>query len=146
MLDTDGTLQLKVDAGDQLQRHLLERRRHHDVLHRHDDQADPRLRLRQRAAAPSANASIAVDTAAHGYDSSPDGMTIDANGNLWVAFCHGGCVTCFDPTTGKELRKVELPCVETTACAFGGAEARSLVRHHRDSQQQSKKPTPARSS
>ena len=67
-----------------------------------------------------ANASIAVDTAAHGYDSSPDGMTIDANGNLWVAFCHGGCVTCFNPTTGKELRKVELPCLETTACAFGG--------------------------
>ena len=68
------------------------------------------------------NASIAVDTAAHGYDSSPDGMTIDADGNLWVAFCHGGCVTCFNPTTGKALRKVELPCVETTACAFGGAK------------------------
>jgi sugar lactone lactonase YvrE len=66
------------------------------------------------------NATIAVDTGDHGYASSPDGMTIDANGNLWVAFCHGGCVTCFDPTAGKELRKVELPCLETTACAFGG--------------------------
>ena len=46
--------------------------------------------------------------------------TIDANGNLWVALCHGGCVTCFDPNTGEQLRKVDLPCVETTACAFGG--------------------------
>lgn len=66
------------------------------------------------------NATIAVDTAGHGYASSPDGMTIDADGNLWVAFCHGGCVTCFNPNTGKELQKIELPCLETTACAFGG--------------------------
>jgi sugar lactone lactonase YvrE len=53
-------------------------------------------------------------------DSSPDGMTIDADGNLWVAFCHGACVACFDPRTGKEIRRVEIPCLETTACAFGG--------------------------
>ncbi len=63
---------------------------------------------------------ILVDTEAKGYDSSPDGMTIDADGNLWVAFCHGGCVVCFDAQTGEQLRKVDLPCVETTACAFGG--------------------------
>ena len=63
---------------------------------------------------------ILVDTEAKGYDSSPDGMTIDSNGNLWVAFCHGGCVTCFDGRSGEQLRKVDLPCVETTACAFGG--------------------------
>jgi sugar lactone lactonase YvrE len=66
------------------------------------------------------NARIAVDTAALGYDSSPDGMTIDSDGKLWVAFCHGGCVSCFDPNTGEQLRKVDLPCVETTACTFGG--------------------------
>lgn len=51
---------------------------------------------------------------------SPDGMTIDTDGNLWIAFCHGACVVCYDPTTGKELRRVDLPCLETTACAFGG--------------------------
>ena len=61
-----------------------------------------------------------IDTAAKGYASSPDGMTIDSNGNLWVAFCHGGCVTCFDPIKGKELQRIDLPCIETTACAFGG--------------------------
>ncbi|MGJ8672566.1 SMP-30/gluconolactonase/LRE family protein [Rubritalea sp.] len=53
-------------------------------------------------------------------DSSPDGMTIDADGNLWVAFCHGACVACFNPETGEEVRRVEIPCLETTACAFGG--------------------------
>jgi sugar lactone lactonase YvrE len=59
-----------------------------------------------------------ISTAQH--DASPDGMAIDADGNLWIAFCHGACVACFDPRTGKELRKIGLPCLETTACAFGG--------------------------
>lgn len=51
---------------------------------------------------------------------SPDGMTIDADGNLWIAFCHGACVICYQAETGKQLHRVELPCLETTACAFGG--------------------------
>ena len=65
-----------------------------------------------------------VSTAHH--DASPDGMTIDADGNLWIAFCHGACVACFNPVTGEELRKVDLPCLETTACAFGGPELADL--------------------
>ncbi len=67
------------------------------------------------------NPRTVVDTAAHGYASSPDGMTIDAEGMLWVAFCHGGCVVRFAPLIDKELQRVDLPCIETTACAFGGA-------------------------
>ena len=47
-------------------------------------------------------------------------MTIDNEGMLWVALCHGGMVIRVDPRNGELLRKVELPCVETTACAFGG--------------------------
>ncbi|MGZ0656271.1 SMP-30/gluconolactonase/LRE family protein [Coraliomargarita sp. W4R72] len=66
------------------------------------------------------NPRAVVDTAAHGYASSPDGMTIDSEGMLWVAFCHGGCVVRFNPACDKELRRVDLPCIETTACAFGG--------------------------
>jgi len=65
---------------------------------------------------------VAVDTAAAGYASSPDGMTIDADGNLWVAFCHGGCVACFDPNKKKQLLRIDLPCLETTSCTFGGPE------------------------
>ncbi len=63
-------------------------------------------------------AKVVISTAQHA--ASPDGMAIDAEGNLWIAFCHGACVICFDPRTGEELRKVDLPCLETTACAFGG--------------------------
>lgn len=59
-------------------------------------------------------------------EASPDGMTIDTDGHLWVAFCHGGCVSCFDPATGDELRRIALPCLETTACAFGGPDLADL--------------------
>ena len=53
-------------------------------------------------------------------NASPDGMTIDSNGNLWIAFCHGACVICYNPNTGKQIHRENLPCLETTACAFGG--------------------------
>lgn len=61
---------------------------------------------------------VVIDTKA--IDASPDGMTIDERGNLWVAFCHGACVACYNPKSGKEEHRVEIPCLETTACAFGG--------------------------
>lgn len=70
------------------------------------------------------NMRVAVSTAHH--ESSPDGMTIDAEGNLWVAFCHGACVCCYNPQTGEELRKIDLPCLETTSCAFGGEDLADL--------------------
>ena len=66
------------------------------------------------------NPRVVIDTVAQGYNSSPDGMTIDADGMLWVAFCHGACVVRFDPQKDKELQRIDLPCIETTACAFGG--------------------------
>lgn len=59
-------------------------------------------------------------------DASPDGMAIDSEGHLWIAFCHGGCVSCFDPATGDELHRVAIPALETTACAFGGPELKDL--------------------
>ncbi len=59
-------------------------------------------------------------------DASPDGMTIDSEGHLWIAFCHGGCVSCFDPENSDELHRVTLPCLETTACAFGGPDLKEL--------------------
>lgn len=65
-----------------------------------------------------------VSTAA--IDASPDGMAIDAAGRLWVAFCHGACVVCYDPATGEEVQRVEIPCLETTACAFGGPDLTDL--------------------
>ncbi len=58
--------------------------------------------------------------------SSPDGMTIDSEDRLWIAFCHGAKVVCFDPVSRKVIEKIDLPCIETTACAFGGADLGDL--------------------
>lgn len=51
---------------------------------------------------------------------SPDGMTIDRNGNLWVAQWGGYGVYCYNPQTGKLLKKIELPAPNVASCAFGG--------------------------
>lgn len=72
------------------------------------------------------HARVAVDTEAAGFDSSPDGMTIDSEDKLWIAFCHGGCVARFDPASGETLQRINIPAVETTACAFGGPELNRL--------------------
>ncbi len=61
-----------------------------------------------------------------GHAGSPDGMTIDAKDRLWIAFCHGSAVKCFDQATGTALAEVTLPCREVTACAFGGPELKDL--------------------
>lgn len=50
----------------------------------------------------------------------PDGMTIDAEGMLWVALFGGGRVTRWDPRTGRLLQTVHVPAARTSSCAFGG--------------------------
>jgi len=59
-------------------------------------------------------------------DAFPDGMSIDAEGNLWVALWGGWGVACFDPRTGKQLAKVEVPVEAVTSCCFGGPELTDL--------------------
>ena len=44
----------------------------------------------------------------------PDGMTVDAEGNLWVAFWGGSCVRCFG-SDGAEKARVDLPA-ECVTC------------------------------
>lgn len=70
------------------------------------------------------NERVIWDTSAD--SSSPDGMTIDSEDRLWVAFCHGAKVVCFDPASRSVQEEIKFPCVETTACAFGGPELRDL--------------------
>lgn len=56
----------------------------------------------------------------------PDGMAIDSTDKLWIAFCHGGRVLCIDPRTSAIEHEITFPCVETTACAFGGRDLGDL--------------------
>lgn len=56
----------------------------------------------------------------------PDGMTIDAEGKLWIAFCHGSSVIRWDPTRQALLTKIDFPVSETTSLCFGGTELKEL--------------------
>ncbi|MGI5896888.1 MAG: SMP-30/gluconolactonase/LRE family protein [Oscillospiraceae bacterium] len=56
----------------------------------------------------------------------PDGMTVDANGNLWIALFGGGKVLCLEPFTGKMLTEVKVPAKKVTCCTFGGPDYGTL--------------------
>ncbi len=55
----------------------------------------------------------------------PDGMAIDAEDHLWIAFYDGGCVARYRPD-GSLQREVQLPVSRVTACAFGGENLATL--------------------
>ncbi|MBA2426804.1 MAG: SMP-30/gluconolactonase/LRE family protein [Actinobacteria bacterium] len=52
-------------------------------------------------------------------DGSPDGMTVDAEGFLWVALYGGGAVRRYSPE-GDLVRTIALPATNITSCTFGG--------------------------
>lgn len=56
----------------------------------------------------------------------PDGMTIDAEGKLWVALWGGGEVRRYDPSSGECIGKVIVPSKNTTSCCFGGDDLETL--------------------
>lgn len=49
---------------------------------------------------------------------SPDGMSIDKDGMLWIAEWGGGCVSQWNPLSGAFLQKIKLPCINVTSCCF----------------------------
>jgi sugar lactone lactonase YvrE len=51
---------------------------------------------------------------------SPDGLTVDAEGGVWVALWGGGAVQCYSPD-GVLTERIELPATNVTSCCFGTA-------------------------
>ena len=60
---------------------------------------------------------IHIDASEDGY---PDGMTIDAEGKLWIAHWGVWQVTRWDPSTGKKIAAIQLPVSQVTSLCFGG--------------------------
>ena len=58
-------------------------------------------------------------------DGLPDGMTLDAEGGLWVAIYNGGAVHRYTPE-GRLDAVVELGPRRVTACTFGGDDLGDL--------------------
>ena len=110
-------------GSDDLQRDRLEPRWHHDVLHRQHHA--------QRVAAFAYD----LDTGALGEqrtfaeidpaDGLPDGLTVDAEGGVWVCLFGGGRVRRY-LADGRLEQDIVLPLTNPTCPAFGGADLRTL--------------------
>jgi sugar lactone lactonase YvrE len=61
---------------------------------------------------------VFVDLSAEGKR--PDGLTVDAEGGVWVALSNGGAVRRYT-AQGVLDGMIEVPARKVTACAFGGA-------------------------
>ncbi len=58
-------------------------------------------------------------------EGTPDGLTIDSDGNLWVAIWDGGRVVQLSPE-GEELAQIIMPVSRPTTVVFGGTDLRTL--------------------
>jgi sugar lactone lactonase YvrE len=58
-------------------------------------------------------------------DGTPDGLTVDDEGGVWLALYGGGCVRRYRSDGGLD-DVLELPARHVTACCFGGAGLRQL--------------------
>lgn len=55
-----------------------------------------------------------------GHQGVPDGLTVDTDGRIWIAFWGGHAVKAFDPLSGNCFATVTTPASQTASCAFGG--------------------------
>ncbi|XP_041980346.1 regucalcin-like isoform X2 [Aricia agestis] len=66
------------------------------------------------------NPRLVFKYADHGLEGIVDGMTIDTDGNLWVANFDGSKVLKIDPRKGELLEKINTPALQTTSATWGG--------------------------
>ena len=90
------------------------------------------------------NRRVVFDLKENNIKGIPDGMTIDTNGNLWIALFNGAAVIQVDPDSRKLLQKIDLPSEKITSVAFGGPNLDILyvtsARVNMNSAERNKKP------
>jgi sugar lactone lactonase YvrE len=76
-------------------------------------------------------------------DGLPDGLTVDADGCVWVCLFSGSCVRRYRPD-GALDREVHLPLTNPTCPGFGGDDLRTLyittARHRLTEEQLAREP------
>ncbi|SHN21030.1 Sugar lactone lactonase YvrE [Duganella sacchari] len=60
------------------------------------------------------------------YAGRPDGAAVDADGCYWICGNDGGCVLRFTPD-GKLDRRIDVPMLKPSMCAFGGKDLETLL-------------------
>jgi sugar lactone lactonase YvrE len=50
----------------------------------------------------------------------PDGLCLDADGNVWAGHWGGWAIRCYSGKTGECLAEIPIPCANVTSCCFGG--------------------------
>lgn len=58
----------------------------------------------------------------------PDGMCIDSEDGLWIAFYNGGAIRRFDTRNNFSMtHEIKVPATRTTSCAFAGKNLDKLI-------------------
>jgi sugar lactone lactonase YvrE len=55
----------------------------------------------------------------------PDGLTVDSEGSVWVAFWNGSALRRFTPD-GSETERIEFPAKKVSSVSFGGGDYEDL--------------------
>ncbi|RZL19718.1 MAG: SMP-30/gluconolactonase/LRE family protein [Pedobacter sp.] len=57
----------------------------------------------------------------------PDGMTIDAEGMLWIALYGGAAISRWNPLDGSLLETISIPALHVTSCCFANDDLDELI-------------------
>jgi len=91
-----------------------------------------------------ANRTTAFSFEKHGVPGAPDGITLDVDGNLWIACVHGGRVIRVDPRSGALLKTIVMNVTNPSAAEWGGPNRDVLyvtsARYKMDSRQLEREP------
>ncbi len=119
-LDTDGSLRVVIEGvgtsngmgftPDRKGMYYTDTRAHEIYLFDYD-----------QASGEISNRRVFVHVPEDEGEGHPDGMTVDAAGNVWSARWDGGCLVQYDPH-GVELQRFAFPAKKVSSVTFGGPD------------------------